>query len=102
MLLTQVKGHVVSTAKVANLGGAKLLLVEIMDLGEAGLVGSGRHMVCLDSVGAGEGELTLAVMGSSARMAPGMKDVPTDGVIVGIVDAVQAFGRQLALPGGAS
>jgi hypothetical protein len=35
-------------------------------------------------------------------MAPGMKDVPTDGVIVGIVDSVQASGCQLELPGGAS
>lgn len=100
MLLTQVKGQVVSTAKVPNLGGSTLLLVEIMDVSEAGIQGSGRHMVCIDAVGAGEGEMTLAVMGSSARMAPGMKEVPTDGVLVGIIDSVQAFGRHLDLRGG--
>jgi microcompartment protein CcmK/EutM len=37
-------------------------------------------------------------MGSSARMVPGMGDVPTDGVIVGIIDSLQAFGSDLELP----
>jgi ethanolamine utilization protein EutN len=97
MLLTQVKGHVVSTAKVANLNGKKLLLVEIFSVGQEGLEGTGRHMVCLDAVGAGEGQMTLAVMGSSARMAPGMTEVPTDGVIVGIIDSMQAFGGDISL-----
>jgi microcompartment protein CcmK/EutM len=97
MLLTRVKGHVVSTAKVPNLNGEKLLLVEIVSVGQGGIEGTGRHMVCLDAVGVGEGEMTLAVMGSSARMAPGMGEVPTDGVIVGIIDSLQAFGRDVAL-----
>lgn len=97
MLLTQVKGHVVATAKSPKLAGKKLLLVEILNAGPEGLVRTGRHLVCLDAVGAGEGELTLSVTGSSARLAPGMSDVPTDGVIVGIVDAVQAGGRDLEL-----
>ena len=97
MLLTRVKGHVVSTAKVANLNGKKLLLVEIVSVGQEGIEGTGRHMVCLDAVGAGEGEMTLTVMGSSARMAPGMTEVPTDGVIVGIIDSMQAFGGDISL-----
>jgi len=95
MLLTQVKGHAVSTAKVEKLGGKKLLLVEILTVGKEGLERTGRHMVCIDAVGAGEGELTLVVMGSSARLVPGMRDVPTDGVIVGIIDSLQAFGKDL-------
>ena len=41
--------------------------------------------------------MTLAVMGSSARLAPGMGEVPTDGVIVGIIDSLQAFGRDFEL-----
>jgi microcompartment protein CcmK/EutM len=98
MLLTQVKGHVVSTAKVDNLGGKKLLVVEIMNVGKTEIKGTGRFMVCIDAVGAGEGEMTLAVMGSSARLAPGMSEVPTDGVIVGIIDSLQAFGRDFELP----
>ena len=100
MLLTQVKGHVVATAKVPNLAGSKLLVVEIMNAGKTAVEGTGRYIVCIDAVGAGEGELTLAVMGSSARLAPGMKEVPTDGVIVGIVDSVHLQGQALALPGG--
>ena len=99
MLLTRVKGHVVSTAKVANLNGKKLLLVEIVSVGQEGIEGTGRHMVCLDAVGAGEGEMTLTVMGSSARLAPGMTEVPTDGVIVGIIDSMQALGEDVALEG---
>ena len=97
MLLSQVKGHVVSTAKVDELVGKKLLLVEIVTVREHGLEPTGRHMVCIDAVGAGEGELVLAVMGSSARIAAAMKDVPTDAVIVGIIDSLQAFGRNLSL-----
>jgi microcompartment protein CcmK/EutM len=97
MLLTQVKGHAVSTAKVESLNGKKLLLVEIITVREHGLERTGRHMVCIDAVGVGEGELVLTVMGSSARFTPGMEEVPADAVIVGIIDALQAFGRELEL-----
>ena len=97
MLLSKVKGHVVSTAKVDNLAGKKLLLVEIVTVKDQQLVATGRHMVCLDSVGAGEGELVLVVLGSSARIAPEMKDVPTDSIIVGIIDSIQAFGQDVGL-----
>ena len=85
----------VSTAKLENLVGKKLLLVEIITVREQGLEPTGRHMVCIDAVGAGEGELVLVVMGSSARFAPQMSDVPTDAVIVGIIDSLQALGRDL-------
>ena len=97
MLLTQVKGPAVSTAKAGNLDGKKLLLVEIITVREHGLARTGRHMVCVDAVGAGEGALVLTVMGSSARYAPGMREVPTDAVIVGIIDSLQAFGQKLDL-----
>src|SRR3990170_1874232 len=95
MVLSRVKGHVVATAKLENLVGKKLLLVEIITVREQGLEPTGRHMVCIDAVGAGEGELVLVVMGSSARFAPQMADVPTDAVIVGIIDNLQAYGRDL-------
>ena len=97
MVLSRVKGSVVATAKLENLVGKKLLLVEIITVRETGLEPTGRHMVCIDAVGAGEGELVLVVMGSSARFAPQMADVPTDAVIVGIIDNLQAFGRDLAV-----
>jgi microcompartment protein CcmK/EutM len=100
MLLARVKEPIVSTAKLPNLGGKKLLLVEILTSRPQGLQGTGRHLVCLDAVGAGPGELVLAVQGSSARMAEDMKDAPTDAVIVGIIDSLQAAGRSLDLSAG--
>ena len=95
MLLSAVKDHVVSTAKSPGLAGTKLLLVEIVTVRQHGLQGTGRHMVCVDTVGAGKGELVLTVLGSSARVAADLRDVPTDAVIVGIVDSLQAFGQDL-------
>lgn len=95
MILARVKGQAVATAKVDNLEARKLLLVELLSLDGQGLVRTKKHMVCLDAVGAGEGELVLIVQGSSARQAPGMKDVPVDALIVGIVDSVSALGQRL-------
>ena len=59
MLLGQVKGHLVSTAKVPSLNGKKLLVVEIASVREHGLVLTGRDMVCIDAVQAGKGELVI-------------------------------------------
>ncbi len=97
MQLARVKGQVVATAKLERLEGKKLLLVEVAAARAEGLEWTGRYLVCVDAVGAGEGELVLVVSGSSARIAEGMKDMPTDAVIVGIVDSLQAFGKGLAL-----
>ncbi len=97
MVLAQVKGSVVASAKVDSLNARKLLLVEIVTLGETDLERTRRHLVCVDAVGAGAGELVLVVMGSSARIAPDLTEVPADAVIVGIVDSLKACGRELAL-----
>lgn len=97
MILGKVKGHVVSTAKAANLEGKTLLVVEILAVEPEGLKHTDKHMVCIDAVQAGEGELVVVVQGSSARIAPGMNDVPVDALIVGIVDSLQAFGAQVDL-----
>lgn len=98
MLLTRVKSHVVATAKMAEFEGKKLLLVEIMTVRGGRLAPTGRHLVCVDAVGAGPGELALAVMGSSSRLAPAMRDVPTDALLIGLIDSLQAFGQELSLP----
>ena len=97
MLLGQVKGHVVSTAKVDSLNGKKLMLVDVVSVREHGLVTTGREMVCIDAVQAGVGEFVIVVQGSSARIAPEFGKVPTDAVIVGIVDSLQALGKNLQL-----
>ena len=100
MQLARVKGHVVATAKVERLTGQKLLLVEVAAARQEGLEWTGHYLVCVDSVGAGEGEFVLVVSGSSARIAAGMKDMPTDAVIVGIVDSLHAYGQGLDLSPG--
>ena len=95
MILGIVKGHVVSSAKVDSLVGKKLLVVEILAATPEGLERTQKHMVCLDAVQAGEGELVVVVQGSSARQAPEVSDMPVDALIVGIVDSLQAFGHEL-------
>jgi ethanolamine utilization protein EutN len=50
-------------------------------------------IVAVDSVGAGVGELVMFTQGSSARLAPGMRDAPVDAVVIGIVDTVDVLGR---------
>ena len=97
MILGQVRGRIVSSAKVDNLSGKKLLVVEVVSVREHGLVRTGREMICLDVVQAGEGELVIVVQGSSSRIAPDMRDVPTDAVIVGIIDTLQAMGKNMEL-----
>ena len=52
-------------------------------------------IVAVDSVGAGIGELVMFCQGSSARLAPNLKDAPVDAVIIGIVDAVDVLGNQI-------
>ena len=95
MILGLVKGHVISSAKVEALSGEKLLIVEILAATPEGLQRTQKHLVCIDAVQAGEGELVVVVQGSSARQAPGMDQMPVDALIVGIVDSLQAFGRAL-------
>jgi microcompartment protein CcmK/EutM len=97
MLLGRVKGPVVSTAKLESLEGHKLLLVEIHTVRGSAVEGTGRHIVCVDSVGAGAGELVIAIMGNASRTAPDMENVPTDAVIVGIVDSLQSTTGKLEL-----
>ena len=50
--------------------------------------GAGAGASAIDTVDAGVGDTVLIVSGSSARMAVGMKDMPVDAVVVGVVDHV--------------
>ncbi len=52
-------------------------------------------IVAVDVVGAGVGELVMFCQGSSARLAGGLKELPVDAVIIGIVDAVDVLGKQI-------
>jgi len=99
MFLGRVTGHVVSTQKDKVLNGQKLFVVEPLnvkydgDSEPAALGNTGRAIVALDVVGAGEGQLVLVVQGSSARMTDVTKNLPADAVIVGIVDSAEFGGK---------
>jgi ethanolamine utilization protein EutN len=91
MFLAKVTGHVVATQKLGSMTGSKLLTVEPLRVDpqkQGTLVGTGRTFVCVDTVGAGPGEMVLIVQGSSARMAPETEKLPIDAAIIGIVDTV--------------
>ncbi len=99
MILAQVMGSVVSTRKDPALMSLKLLLVREVD---AQFKPAGNLIVAADAVGAGEGELVLVAQGSSARLTDVSRDRPVDAVICGIVDAVDAGGKDVWLKRGLS
>jgi len=85
VLLAKIVGTVVATRKDPRLVSNKMLLARPVDpRGKA----EGNYLVAIDTVDAGVGETVLIVSGSSARMASGMKDMPVDAVVVGIIDTV--------------
>lgn len=86
MLLARVVGTVVATKKDPRLEGRKLLILQ--NVTPQGELKKSSYVVAVDTVGAGARETVIAVQGSSARMAHGLKDIPVDTAIVGIVDTV--------------
>jgi ethanolamine utilization protein EutN len=98
MFLAKVEGQVVATKKDPNMSGRKLLLLrpQLVDEKDPAKFRPGQNtIVAVDSVGCGEGEMVLFCQGSSARLAPGMKEAPVDAVIIGIVDSVDVFGKEI-------
>jgi microcompartment protein CcmK/EutM len=98
MFLARVEGSVVATKKDASMNGRKLLLVrpQLVDEKDPTKFRPGSNtIVAVDSVGAGIGEMVLFCQGSSARLAPNLKDAPVDAVIIGIVDTVDVLGKQI-------
>src|SRR5712664_3407147 len=98
MFLARVEGSVVATKKDASLSGWKLLLLrpQLVDEKDPTKFRPGVNtIVAVDSVGAGVGEMVLFCQGSSARLAAGLKEAPIDAVIIGIVDVVDVFGKQI-------
>src|ERR1043166_1723107 len=98
MFLAKVEGSVVATKKDASMSGRKLLLLrpQLVDDKDPTKFRPGMNtIVAVDSVGAGIGELVLFCQGSSARLAPNLKDAPVDAVIIGIVDSVDVFGKEI-------
>jgi microcompartment protein CcmK/EutM len=86
VLLARVVGTVVATRKDPRLVSSKLMVVRPVDPHGTS---EGHHLVAIDTVDAGVGDTVLIVSGSSARMAAGLKDMPVDAAIVGVVDVVE-------------
>ena len=77
--------------------GRKLLLVRpmLVDPVDPSKFKPGNNtIVAIDTLGAGEGELVMFSQGSSARQAEGLKQLPVDAAIVGLVDTVSVGGRK--------
>jgi microcompartment protein CcmK/EutM len=92
LVVAKVIGEIVSSVKVDRMVGQKLLLVEIQKLDRTSpdtkLIPTGTTLVANDPVGAGRDEIVLVVQGSSARMTDITATLPTDGIIIGIVDSI--------------
>ena len=98
MFLARVEGAVVATKKDASMSGRKLLLLRpqlVDDKDPAKFRPGVNTIVAVDSVGAGMGELVMFCQGSSARLAPNLKDAPVDAVVIGIVDTVDVLGKEI-------
>ncbi len=98
MFIGKVSGSVVSTQKIDTVVGSKLLLIKAMTVkgdspGE--IADTGRVAVAIDTLGAGEGDLVLVTQGSSARLTESTKKMPTDAVVVGIIDEIQAGSKEI-------
>ena len=86
MQIGRVVGTVVSTKKHRKFEGAKLLLVQMLNMDETP---RGTALLAVDGVGAGIREKVLVVLeGRAAGEAIDRKAAPVDAAIIGIIDAV--------------
>jgi microcompartment protein CcmK/EutM len=88
MKLGVVIGSVISTRKAGRMDGLKLLVVRYLN---DRYRPTGTTAACVDTVGAGVGEVVLLCSSSSARLPAATRETATDTAIVGVVD-VQASG----------
>lgn len=93
MLVGYVTGSVVSTNKVGALLGAKLLIVQPVELDTLKM--KDDYIICVDDVGAGEGDLVFCAYGSSARQSDTTKKVASDYSIYGILDSIDLRGERV-------
>ncbi|NMC46618.1 MAG: EutN/CcmL family microcompartment protein [Chloroflexi bacterium] len=87
MLFGRVKGTAVCTQKYQDMEGLKLLIVQPLD---KKLNPVGNLQVAVDVVQAGPEDLCVMVRSREAALAmPGVKFVPVDLALVGIVDELE-------------
>jgi len=83
------------------MSGRKLLLLRPLVVDEsdpARLRPGSNTVVAVDALGAGRDELVLFCQGSSARAADGMKTLPIDAAVIGIVDSVDVMNKRIHPP----
>jgi ethanolamine utilization protein EutN len=86
MQIARVIGTVVATQKHRKFEGAKLLLVQPLNIDDTP---RGNAMLAVDGVGAGVSDKVLVVIeGRAAGEALGKKGAPVDAAIIGIIDTV--------------
>jgi microcompartment protein CcmK/EutM len=91
MLIARVVGTLVATRKHKKFQGAKLMLVQPLNMDDTA---RGAALLAVDGVGAGVHEKVLIVLeGRAAGEALGGTFAPVDAAIVGIIDEVQFDGR---------
>lgn len=99
MVVAKVIGEIVSTVKISRLIGQKFLLVEVMNIRHEAegdkLVPTGQTIVANDPLGAGRNEIVMIVQGSSARMTDLTATVPTDGIVIGIIDSINVESKSV-------
>src|SRR3977135_3990667 len=93
MIIAKVIGTVIATVKDAGFDGKKLVIVHAHVLKDGQLVPGNTMIVANDDLGAGEGDFVAVSQGSSARMAPSMKNTATDAVVVALIDSIDANGK---------
>jgi len=91
MLLARVAGTVVASRKEPRLDGLKFLLLEQIDVDGSP---TGGHVVAIDAVGAGVGEVVMYASGSSARQTEATHQRPCDAVVMAIVDSWEVGGDE--------
>ena len=93
MKLGRVAGTVVSTISHPIYDGRRLLMCDLL---EASGENTGDYLICVDTVGAGAGEVVLIVdEGNGARQVVASPEAPIRAVIVGIVDELVVDGSTL-------
>src|SRR5258705_1176961 len=98
MFLARVEGSIVATKKDPSMSGRKLLLLrpQLVDEKDPTKFRPGANtIIAVDSVGAGIGAMVMFCQGSSARLAPNLKEVSVDAVIIRIVDTVDVLGEEI-------
>ena len=86
MQIAKVIGTVVATHKRPQFEGAKLLLVQPLNIDDTP---RGNALLAVDGVGAGVDEKVLVVLeGRAAGEALGRKGAPVDAAVIGIIDDI--------------